>query len=126
MENRIRLGVEDRTIKDCIERSAEREHLELTIIHSSRIKDLQRELINSDNQAAWFSGALVAFFWGALGASGLKDIDNDDNMKPKSKILYFILNSVCVLANFIMGFVNLSKWIQWYHSDPYKIRHVPA
>jgi hypothetical protein len=52
----LRLGEEDRTIRECIKRSKNRENLHERIIHAARINDVQRELIERDYHIVQFSG----------------------------------------------------------------------
>ena len=53
----LRLGEEDRTIRECIERSKHRDHLQLVkILHAARISDVQRALLEDSYGIVHFSG----------------------------------------------------------------------
>jgi len=52
----LRLGEEDRIIRECIKRSSNREMFREKIIHAARIKDVQRELLEGKYQIVQFSG----------------------------------------------------------------------
>jgi hypothetical protein len=52
----LRLGDEDRIIRECIRRSQNREILREKIVHAARIKDFQRELVEAEYQIVQFSG----------------------------------------------------------------------
>jgi serine/threonine protein kinase len=54
--NPLRLGEEDRIIRECIKRSSNRAMFREKIIHAARIKDVQRELMEGDYQIVQFSG----------------------------------------------------------------------
>lgn len=52
----LRLGEEDRTIRDCIRRAKQRDNLDLKVLHAARVQDLQLALLEDDYQIVHFSG----------------------------------------------------------------------
>lgn len=52
----LRLSAEDRTIRECIKLSINRDNINIRIIHAARIKDIQRELLDGEYQIIQFSG----------------------------------------------------------------------
>lgn len=54
--NPLRLGNEDRVIRECVERSKYRDSINIDIHHAARIDDLARALLNEEYRIAQFSG----------------------------------------------------------------------
>lgn len=52
----LRLGAEDRVIRECIERSALRDRIKLDILHASTIHDVRRAMLKKDYDVVHFSG----------------------------------------------------------------------
>lgn len=52
----LRLGEEDRTIRECIRRSRLRDQIQLTIVHAATIDDLRRALLDDEFSVVHFSG----------------------------------------------------------------------
>jgi hypothetical protein len=52
----IRLGEEDRVLKECIRRSKNRENVELTILHAATVDDARRALLDDAYDIVHFSG----------------------------------------------------------------------
>lgn len=52
----LRLGAEDRTIRECIRRSQSRNEIELSIRHATTVDDVRRALLDDDFSIVHFSG----------------------------------------------------------------------
>lgn len=71
----LRLGEEDRIIRECIERSKHRDILHYSIRHAVRVKDVQRALLEDEYQIVQFSGH-------ATPSGNLAFEDEVGNLKP--------------------------------------------
>lgn len=93
----LRLGEEDRIIRECIERSTNRDHLYYLIRHAVRVKDVQRALLEDRYQIVQFSGH-------ATPSGNLAFEDEIGNLKPvpQQALASFLSNfdSIeCVILN---------------------------
>jgi hypothetical protein len=52
----LRLGEEDRTIRECIRRSKNRDNLRLVVLHAATIDDVRRALLDEEHDVVHFSG----------------------------------------------------------------------
>jgi hypothetical protein len=54
--NALRLGEEDRTIHECIQRAKNRDNLSLTTLNAATVHDIRRALLDSEYEIVHFSG----------------------------------------------------------------------
>src|SRR5687768_10189974 len=52
----LRLGAEDRTIRDCIRRSRHRDSIQLVVTHAATVDEVRRALLDDDFSIVHFSG----------------------------------------------------------------------
>ena len=93
----LRLGEEDRTIRECIKRSNNRDSLNYKIIHAARIKDVQRELLEDEFQIVHFSG-----HGAPSGQLALEDENGDIKLVPQhalAGLLSKFQSIECVILN---------------------------
>jgi serine/threonine protein kinase len=93
----LRLGEEDRTIRECIKRSNNRDNLAYKIIHAARIMDVQRELLEDEYQIIHFSG-----HGAPSGQLVLEDEGGDTKLVPQhalAGLLSKFRSIECVILN---------------------------
>ena len=93
----LRLSAEDRTIRECIKRSNNRDNLNYKIIHAARIKDVQRELLEGEFQIVHFSG-----HGAPSGQLALEDENGDAKFVPQHALAGLLskFQSInCVILN---------------------------